>query len=98
MYLLPFLAAQESCLGALQCKILNNILYLNKKLFQFGKIVTCLCCFCKNIKETLMHLFNNCDYVITSLVELREYYKYYINLIELTLQTTTLDYIDTKDE
>ena len=59
MYLLPTLVAQDSCLRALRYKILNNVLYLNKKLFQFRKVETSLCSVCKNVEEIPTHLFIN---------------------------------------
>ena len=37
-----------------------NVLYLNKKLFIFGKTDTKLCSFCKLDDETTLHLFANC--------------------------------------
>ena len=43
-----------------QYKLLNNVLYLNKMLFRFGKIDSPLCSFCKMIEETPLHLFYNC--------------------------------------
>ena len=38
-------------------KILNNVLYLNKKRYTFGLSNTELCCFCKKEEETTSHLF-----------------------------------------
>ena len=37
---------------------------LNKKLFQYGEFDTSLGSFCKNIEETPMQLFSNCEYKI----------------------------------
>ena len=39
-----------------QYKILNNILYLNKMLFTFGKINPPLCSFCHSYGETMKHI------------------------------------------
>ena len=36
---------------------MNNVLYLNKKLFIFGKSSSSLCSFCKQADETILHLF-----------------------------------------
>ena len=55
--LLSRLVPQDSNFTAFQYMILNNILYLNKKLFQFGKAETLLCLFCKNSEETPMYFF-----------------------------------------
>ena len=43
-----------------QYKILNNVLYLNKKLFLFGKSTVSTCSFCSNADEDPPHLFANC--------------------------------------
>ena len=43
-----------------QYKILNNTLFLNKKLYLFGKTESSLCSFCGNVDEDLIHLFANC--------------------------------------
>ena len=40
-----------------QHKVLHNILYANKMLFKFGKVISPRCCFCKLHDETIMHLF-----------------------------------------
>ena len=58
---------------ALQCKILSNI--LNKKLFQFRKVETPLCSFCKNSKKTPMDFFNNCEYVTNAWTKVKQFFK-----------------------
>ena len=45
-------------------KILNNILYLNKKLHNFSLLNRQLCCFCKIKEETISHLFNYFIFVL----------------------------------
>ena len=47
IYLLPRLVTLDSYSRSLQYKILNNILYLNKKLFTFWKSTSPICPFCK---------------------------------------------------
>ena len=46
-----------------QCKILQNILYLNRKLFIFGKIGSHLCSICHSSDETVLHLLRECIHV-----------------------------------
>ena len=41
-----------------QYRILNNVLYLNKMLFTFGKVKFPLCSFCQSSEETAVHLFS----------------------------------------
>ena len=43
-----------------QYKILNNILYLNKKLSLCGLADSSLCSFCRNVDEDTTHLFSDC--------------------------------------
>ena len=60
IYMLPRIVTKDSRLQVFQYKLLNNVLYLNKMLFRFGKIDSPLCFFCKMIEETPLHLFYNC--------------------------------------
>ena len=60
IYMLPRIVTKDSRLQVFQYKLLNNVLYLNKMLFKFGKIDSPLCPFCKMIEETPLHLFYNC--------------------------------------
>ena len=41
----------------LQYKVLHNILYVNKMLFKFGKVISPRCSFCKLHDKTIMYLF-----------------------------------------
>ena len=41
-------------------KIINNMLYLNKTLFQFGKTQSPLCSSCHTEAETTLHVFHKC--------------------------------------
>ena len=41
-----------------QYKILNNVLYLNKLLFKFGKAESQLCSFWKSAEEIIIYLFS----------------------------------------
>ena len=44
-------------------KILNNVLFLNKKLHTFGIKLSPLCSFCNLYNETPLHIFYECDSV-----------------------------------
>ena len=61
IYLLPRKISLDCSVRSFQYKVLNNVLYPNKKLFIFGKSSFPLCSFCKNIDETILHLFYECD-------------------------------------
>ena len=51
IYVLPRIARKDSRVGLFQYKLLNNVLYLNKTPFSFGKIDRLLCSFCKMTDE-----------------------------------------------
>ena len=51
----------DTNLRIFQYKILNNMLYLNEKLFKFEIIVSPLCSFCNFEDETPIHLFYSCN-------------------------------------
>ena len=57
------LRPESALLRTFQDKILNDFLYINKKLFQFEKCVTPLCSFCKNFNEKSLHIFCKCEFV-----------------------------------
>ena len=64
IYLLPRKFTKNAYDRVFQYKILNNVLYLNKKLFLFGKSDTSLCSFCENADEDITHLFSACPRVL----------------------------------
>ena len=45
-------------------KILNNVLYLNEKLFKSKIVSSPLYSFCNSENETPIHLFHSCNYKI----------------------------------
>ena len=60
IYLSPRLATIETNLRSFWYKIVNNVLFLNKKLYTFGITNTALCSFCNVVEETPMHIFFDC--------------------------------------
>ena len=65
IYLLVRIVTKDSTLRAFQFKLLNNVLYLNKMLFKFGKSGSPLCSFCNLKNETPYHLFYECSHAIS---------------------------------
>ena len=63
IYLSPRLATIDTTLRSFQYKILNNALFLNRKLYTFGITNTGLCSFCKTVEETPLHIFFDCVHV-----------------------------------
>ena len=60
VYMLPRRVTIESSLRSFQYKILNNILYLNDRLYKFNIVDSPLCSLCKLEKESVIHLFCTC--------------------------------------
>ena len=60
IYLSPQIITANSYQRDFQYKILHNILYLNKKLYVFGKTDSPLCSICHSNDETVTHLFCEC--------------------------------------
>ena len=60
IYMLPRLTTIESSLRSFQYEILNNILYLNDRLYKFKAVPSPLCSLCKLENECLVHLFCQC--------------------------------------
>ena len=62
IYGIPCTATLETKIPFFQYKLLNNVLYLNKKSFQFGIISQSKCSFCELYDETPPHIFYECTY------------------------------------
>ena len=58
---MPRKATINMKLRVVQYKILNNVQYLNKIYFRFGKVKHPLCSFCKLAEETAVHFFSSCS-------------------------------------
>ena len=95
IYLLPRILTKSTSLRALQYNVLDNVLYLNHKLFQFKVTTTYLCSYCNKHDETLQHLFSTCDEVISLWTEIKIYFVNDIKLIELCPQIVILGYTNT---
>ena len=63
IYILPRITTINTLLRSFQYKALNNILFLNKKLFVLRIKKTSLCSFC-NKEETPLHIFSEITSVI----------------------------------
>ena len=58
IYMIPQKVTIESSLRIFQYKILNNILFLNNRLFKFGQVQLPLCLLCKYENKTTKHFFS----------------------------------------
>ena len=61
VYLLPASTTLDTKIRMFQYKILNNILYLNQKLYHMNLVASPLCSLCKREFETIFHLFLKCE-------------------------------------
>ena len=93
IYLLPRLVTLDSYSRSFQYKILNNVLYLNKKLFKFRKSTSRLCPFCKLFDETVLHLFYECNITLNLWNELVLFFKNEFTLFDLTPQASFLGFL-----
>ena len=92
IYLLPRILTKNTSLRAFQYKVLNNVLYLNHKLFQFKVSTTSLCSYCNKHDETIQHLFRTCNKIISLWTEIKLYSVNGITLIALCPQIAILSY------
>ena len=94
IYMLPRLVTHNTYMRSFQYKILNNILYLNKKLHIFGIKSSPLCSFCNLYDKTPFHIFYECDRVKLLLSELVQCFQNTLILPTLTPQTAILGILD----
>ena len=84
----------DSYSRSFQYKILNNVLYLNKKLFTFRKLMSPLCPFCKLSDETVLHLFYECNIILNLWNELDLFFENEFTLFDLTSQVAFLGFLN----
>ena len=90
IYLSPRLVTIGTTLRSFQYKILNNVLFLNKKLYTFGITNNALGSFCNTIEETPIHIFFDCFLVKCLWEKLRIKFQNDFILLSLTPQTAIL--------
>ena len=61
VYMIPCKVSISSSIRIFQYKILNNILYLNRKISKFDQGVSHLCSLCLKEPEDILHIFCQCD-------------------------------------
>ena len=93
IYLLPRLVTLDSYPRSFQYKILNNVLYLNKKLFTFRKSTSPLCPFCKLSDETVLYLFYECNITLNLWNEIVLFFENEFTLFDLTPQAAFLGFL-----
>ena len=77
-----------------QYNLLNNVLFLNKKLHIFGIKLSPLCSFCNLCDETPLHIFYECDSIKCLWSDLVHYFQNSLLLRILTPQTAIFGFLD----
>ena len=94
IYILPRIVATDCRIQIFQYKILHNVLYLNKKLFEFNKINSPECSFGKCEEETTIHLFHSCRKTQVLWTQLTSHLNKHFNLPYLTPQSAIFGFLD----
>ena len=92
IYLLPISSTIESHTRAFQYKIINNALFLNKKLFEMGLIDSPTCSFCRLLDESPVHFFCQCEVTVDLWSKLQNWLSPHLILPELDLKNALLGY------
>ena len=87
IYRSPRLTTIDTTLISFQYKILNNVLFLYKKLYTFGITNTGLCSFCNTLEETPIRIFFDCVHIKCLWERLRMKFQNNFILPSLTPQT-----------
>ena len=98
VYLLPQKTTIESRMRIFQYKILNNILYLNNRLYKFGYVESPLCSLCNSETETMIHLFCRCSKTLQLWSSLSNWCKECLTLPTLEPSTAILGFWNINDK
>ena len=94
IYKLPRIATYDAKIRIFQYKLINNVLYLNKKCFHFGIIPQPKYPVCNLHDETPQHLFYECTYMQHLWNYLQSYIPGKIVLPALTPQSAIFGFTD----
>ena len=97
IYRIPRIATFETKSHVFQYKLLNNVLYLNKKLFHFRITFQSKCSFCELYDETPHHIFYECTYAQNLWNQLRLYLSGKVALPILNPQSAIFGFSDVLD-
>ena len=90
IYLLTRKTTINMKLLVFQCKTLNNVLYLNKMIFRFGKVKSSLCSFCKSSEETSVHLFSSSSLSQNIWSQTQVFFSNYFTILNILPQSAIL--------
>ena len=94
---MPCRVTIDTNLRILQYKILNNVLYLDEKLFKCKIVSSPLCPFCNSENETPIHLFYSCNQTKSLWPKLQELVNSEILLPQNTPQSAFFGFPDNKE-
>ena len=94
IYRIPCIAILETKIRIFQYKLLNNVLYFNKKLLHFGIIFQSKCSFCELYDETPHDIFYKCTYTQNVWNHLRLYLSEKVALPVLNPQSAIFGFTD----
>ena len=97
IYLTAHKAAANSHLRCFNYKIINNVLYLNEKLFQFGKSQFPLCSFCFTEAEATLHVFHKCSVTKILWNQLSLFFETDLDFPDLIPQAALVAFINESD-
>ena len=93
VFLIPRISTIESYTRSFQYKILNNALFLNKRLFKFGVIESPACSFCWQVDESPIHFSGQCSVTEELWKKLQRWLTPSFVLPDLTLENALLGYM-----
>ena len=93
VFLIPRISTIESYTRSFQYKILNNALFLNKRLFKFGVIESPACSFCGQVDKSPIHFFGQCSVTVELWKKLQKWLTPSFVLPDLTLENALLGYM-----
>ena len=98
IYILPRIATVDTTSRVFQYKLLNNVLFLNKMLYQFGILPDSLCPFCSLEKEIPMHIFYSSNHTQIIWKRLTYCIQNNLDLPSLKSQIAIVDFTDSESE
>ena len=88
----------NTSLRVFQYKILNNILFFNKKLFMFGIVSDPKCSFCKLHDESVSHVYINCKTVINLWKQLKRFVSPVLEMPDLLPQSAFFGFFEINND
>ena len=94
VYMLPRYCTIDSHTRIFQYKILNNILFVNNRLFKMNIVNSELCSFCETEPETIIHLLCSCRKVKKLWSSVQQWCSKCFSLPDLSPKTAVLGFLE----